>query len=673
MRKSAFLLVVGAAFVLGIVAHWAWAPGEPTASESSPHEQMQSAVWTCSMHPQVRQPKPGLCPICAMELVPVKQFNGHEGGGGPGAFSTSEAAKGLMNVRTSPVERRFVTAEIRMTGKVDFDETRVRTITAWAPGRIERLYADYTGIRVNKGDHLVDLYSPELLTAQDELRRAVRAVEKLSPGTPEVLKDTAQTTLEAVRNRLLRWGLTRQQLARAEREGALADRITIYAPIGGTVTERAGKEGMYVETGTRIYTIADLSVVWVKLDAYESDLLWLHYGQPVEFTAEAYPGEVFAGRIAFIDPVVDARTRTVTIRVNAPNTDGKLKPGMFVRGVVRSKVATGGRVMDPGLAGKWISPMHPEVIKDGPGVCDVCGMPLVRAEDLGYVPAVVTEEDRPLAIPASAPLLTGKRAVVYVEVPGADRPTYEGREVVLGPRAGDDYLVVRGLREGERVVTHGNFKIDSALQILAKPSMMSPATHEDEETPARIVTDVPAAFQEQLDSFLKSYMVVQAALAQDNPDGAVEGVKAARLAFERIDGGLLDGAGAATWEKEYRGVLGQHLESIEKGKAIAEVRTAFQPWSAALINAIRTFGLSSAEPVYVVHCPMAFDFEGADWLQTDTTVRNPYFGSKMFSCGTVQEQIAGPRQDAPNGANEHAGDHAHGAPEGSEMKGAAHE
>jgi Cu(I)/Ag(I) efflux system membrane fusion protein len=230
---------------------------------------------------------------------------------------------------------------------------------------------------------------------------------------------------------------------------------------------------MYVQTGTKIYTIADLSQLWVKLDAYESDMMWVRYGQEVEFFTESYPGEVFKGTISFIDPVLNARTRTVKLRVNVANPDGKLKPEMFVRAVVRAKVAQGGRVMAKAMAGKWICPMHPDVVKDTMGSCDICGMDLVTTESLGYV-KVDAPKVAPLVIPASAPLITGKRAVVYVQLPKTEKPTYEGREVVLGPRAGDYYLVKEGLAEGEIVVTNGNFKIDSALQIQAKPSMMSP-------------------------------------------------------------------------------------------------------------------------------------------------------------------------------------------------------
>jgi Cu(I)/Ag(I) efflux system membrane fusion protein len=267
--------------------------------------------------------------------------------------------------------------------------------------------------------------------------------------------------------------MSQEQIADVERNGNASDDITIFSPISGVVIHKNAVEGMYVETGTRVYTLADLTRLWVKLDAYESDLPWLRYGEQVEFSTQSLPGETFRGRISFIDPVLTADTRTVKVRVNVPNTDGRLKPGMFVRAVARPRVASDGSVVDSSLAGKWISPMHPEIVKDEPGQCDICGMDLVRAEEFG----LLTDEaavEMPLVIPVTAPLLTGKRAVVYVRVPGQDRPTFEGREVVLGPRAGDYYIVREGLREGERVVTNGAFKIDSALQIVAKPSMMSP-------------------------------------------------------------------------------------------------------------------------------------------------------------------------------------------------------
>jgi Cu(I)/Ag(I) efflux system membrane fusion protein len=448
-------------------------------STSTPAKQQW---WTCSMHPQIRQPRPGKCPICFMDLIPVATHN-HDEPTGPRQITFSPEALKLMEIQTNRVERKFVEAQIRIVGKVDYDETRVKHITAWVPGRIDRLYVDFTGTRVLKGDHMVELYSPELISAQAELLQAIEAQQKIKPETSELIRRSTQATLEAAREKLRLLGLTNQQVEQVEKTGQPTDHITINAPMSGIVINKHVSEGMYVETGTKIYTVADLSHLWVQLDAYESDIEWVRYGQKIKFTTEAYPGQTFKGRISFISPTLDPKTRTIKLRVNVDNPDEKLKPGMFVHTVVRSKVAKGGLVMDPDMAGRWICPMHPDIVKQTKGTCDICGMDLVTTESLGYVKAELPEQ-APLVIPASAPLITGQRAVVYVQLPDPNRPVFEGREVVLGPRAGDHYIVQSGLAEGDMVVTKGNFKIDSALQIQAKPSMMNPQGQMSEPMPS---------------------------------------------------------------------------------------------------------------------------------------------------------------------------------------------
>ena len=469
-RKTIIILIV--VFLAGFLLRGLMS-GTKKTEITTPQQSQQSNPewWTCSMHPQIHQPKPGKCPICFMDLIPVSRQNVQAG---ERQISFSNEAIKLMDIQTTPVERKFVETQIRMVGKVDYDESKIKYITAWVPGRIDRLYIDFTGIVVSKGDHMVYLYSPQLISAQAELLQAAEAQKRLKPDSSEIMVRSATETLNATREKLRLLGLTSEQIQEVEKTGRPTDHITITSPIGGIVIEKNANQGMYIDTGTKIYTIADLSEVWVKLDAYESDLVWLRYGQGVEFTTEAYPGEIFKGTISFISPVLDPQTRTVKLRVNVKNPDGKLKPEMFVHAVVRSKVAMSGNIMDPNMAGKWICPMHPSVIKETSGQCDICGMDLVKTETLGYVSANQSDEQIPLVIPATAPLITGKRAIVYVRLPDPNKPSFEGREVVLGPRAGDYYIVKEGLAQGESVVTNGNFKIDADLQIQAKPSMMNP-------------------------------------------------------------------------------------------------------------------------------------------------------------------------------------------------------
>ena len=383
MKATKQVIATGiVAGIVGLVVGWGLSGSDAPSGHAPAAVAKQGETWTCSMHPQIRQPGPGQCPICGMDLIPVAAPAVGDSLG-PRQLRLSPAAQQLASIQTAPVKRRFAPVETRMVGKIAVDETQVRSITAWVAGRIDRLYVDYTGVRVEEGDHIAYLYSPELLTAQEELIQALRAGERLVDSGTSV-GQTAQAMVAAAREKLRLLGLKEEQIARIERERQASDHLTIYAPTGGVVIEKHLSEGAYVQTGTPIYTIADLSRLWLELRVYESDLSWIHFGQAVEFSAEAYPGEVFSGQISFVDPVLDERTRTVRVRVNVANEQGRLKPGMLVWAVAQAEVGANGRVMSPALLGKWISPMHPEIVRDAPGTCDICGMALVRAEELGY-------------------------------------------------------------------------------------------------------------------------------------------------------------------------------------------------------------------------------------------------------------------------------------------------
>ena len=434
------------------------------------------SYYTCSMHPQIRSDdKDGRCPICGMSLVAVYEETSTDTAR---QLTLSESALKLAEIETTRVLRMFPEHQVRLFGQVAFDETRVADISAYFPGRIEKLYVNYEGIPVNEGDHLADIYSPELITAQQELREALMAV-KHTRNASGYARTANEQNLKAVREKLRLWGLSPKQIQDMEKSDGLMERLTIYSPQKGIVIKQNVQEGQYLKTGDRIYRVASMDRLWVELEAYETQLPWLRYGQPVSFRTDARPGETFSGKISFISPTVNPNTRTVPVRVNIDNSNGSLKPGLFVRATVTSKIAGHGDVIDASLRGKWVGPMHPEIIRDHPGTCDICGMDLVPAESLGYFNESGVQA--PLVIPASAPLITGKRAIVFVKVPNQDKPTFESREVILGPRADRVYLVQSGLHEGEEIVTQGAFKIDSAMQISAKPSMMN---SDPGETPA---------------------------------------------------------------------------------------------------------------------------------------------------------------------------------------------
>lgn len=613
MKKSKLILIVPALIVSGFaIGRFTSSSGDRNAGSAARSADSAASEYTCSMHPQIRQPNPGKCPICAMDLIPVGKTDKNDVG--PREVSLSPHARALAQIQTAAVERKWPQVELRLFGKVALDESRMRSITARFPARIERLYVNYTGVGVQAGDHLAKIYSPELLNAQTELLSAMRF------NDPRALR--------AAREKLALWGFSEAAIEAIQKKGESADTMDIDSPLGGVVMKKMVNEGDYVETGTVLFQIADLSTVWVMLDAYEMDKPWLRFGQSATFTVEALPGRTFEGRISFIAPVLDETTRTFKVRVSVPNHDLVLRPGMFVTGTVHARVAGDGMVIDSGLDEKWISPMHPEIVKDGPGQCDVCGMDLVPASELGYTTA--SEMEAPLVIPASAVLRTGKRAVVYVELPSRDRPTYEGREIVLGPRAGNAYILKSGLMEGERVVTNGAFKIDSSLQLLAKPSMMS---GEDADASRRIgaTPEIKAA----VGTVTKAYFPIWRALAADD-------LKAAQAAAAQLESqihqfhGLPGTTEASQFFETTLSELGKSASCLVNANDLAKAREAFERVSTSLIRALRSLGVPDEINVHLAFCPMAFGGRRADWLQDDKELLNPYFGAAMLQCGEFE-------------------------------------
>ncbi|MDQ8209433.1 efflux RND transporter periplasmic adaptor subunit [Coraliomargarita sp. SDUM461003] len=636
MNKQLIFTITGtavAALIIGIgvgrltqSSHESHQHAAGGAASAQTAEAAEPTIWTCSMHPQIQQAEPGDCPICGMDLIPLENDSGADDG--PRTMSMSESSRALAEIQTSAVVQDYPEAEIRLVGKLDYDETLEKSLTARFPARIDELFVNYTGIPVAKGDHLAKVYSPDLLSAQRELLTSYRA-------------DPNSSITRAAREKLRLWDLVPEQIDAILESGEAKDHFILKAPIGGVVVAKHVKEGDYVKTGESLFKIVDLSRLWAYLDAYESDLPWLRYGQDVSFSVEAIPGEIFHGQVAFIEPEVNRKTRTVPIRVNVPNPDSKLKPGMFVRAIVASRLAEGGKVYAPDMAGKWISPMHPEIVKDGPGQCDVCGMDLVRAEELGYVDNAA--ENAPIIVPSSAVLRTGKRAVVYVEKPNAERPTYEGREVVLGPRAGDYFLVAAGLDAGERVVTNGAFKIDSALQIQAKPSMMNPQgggptaghNHGGEAAVA-----APAAAGGQTDHSQHGGMAMLE-IAGDLVPQLVEPYLAMQSALAGDDLALAKAQAKAMMEVTgHSGDLAALLHDMLAAETLDAFRIPyFDTLSNALIAAAKADPASFDRDFYIMNCSMAKDNQGADWLQASKSLQNPYFGAMMLQCGEVKETI----------------------------------
>jgi membrane fusion protein, copper/silver efflux system len=561
------------------------AQGDPDSGEG--------IEWTCSMHPQVRLPGPGKCPICGMDLIPVA--TGDEDGehGELPRLTVSDRAAALMGVQVWPAQRRDMAGEVRLSGVIDYDETQVHEVVLRTEGQVERLHVNYERAPVRRGQALAEIYSPAVHTASQELLQARRSAA--AGGMADLV--------EAAAAQLMSLGVSRAQIDRILATGQPARTFTLYSPGEGVVSELVARQGEWLMGGGRLMRVAGLGRVWAQFDAYERDLAQLRVGQALQFTVESFPGEIFGGTVSFIDPVVDSDRRTARIRVQVDNPGGRLKPGMLVRGQATS-TGSGGA----------------------------------------------------LVVPATAPLFTGQRALVYVQLPGYDRPTFEPREVVMGARTGAYREITSGLAEGELVVVNGAFRIDSELQIRGRPSMMagpaplpaaghdhdrgtSPpaATGERRPDTGRLPVDLSAADGRQLETVVSAYLKVAHALSRDDPGSARS---AATVLTSALDSAALDGLdrdAGREWNRLRTGMRRSAAAMAGAGDLVT-LRRELLPLSDLIESAVRSFRSDEVGPLFRAMCPMVAGGEGT-WLTRVERVENPYHGEDMFGCGEVQGRV----------------------------------
>ncbi|PHS14854.1 MAG: hypothetical protein COA78_05500 [Blastopirellula sp.] len=427
--------------------------------------------YICPMMCTKPQSVPGRCPVCAMELVPATS-----GGGNSDSRSVQidPASRRVANIHTVAVKLMPMTRTIRAIGELNYDEGRLKTLSAYVDGRIDHLYADYTGVVVKKDDQLALVYSPKLYSSQVEMLLAKKSSEQSRSSTLLRVTESNRELYKSSRQRLIELGMTDAQIKQIEQAGEANSRIHLYAPISGTVIEKLVIEGQYVKEGQAIYKMADLSTLWLMLELFPEDAATIRYGQKVEAEVQSLPGRKFTGRVAFIDPHVDPRTRTVGVRVVIPNQAGELRVGDYAKATIAVPVSNSSdqqqSVYDPDLANKWISPRHPHVIEASAGHCRECGVNLVPAVELGFT-SDPNASNESMVVPRDAVLRAGTNSVLYVETePGR----FEIRRVVLGPVCGDVIVVLKGVMPGEQVATRGNFLIDSQMQLSGNPSLIDP-------------------------------------------------------------------------------------------------------------------------------------------------------------------------------------------------------
>jgi membrane fusion protein, copper/silver efflux system len=572
----------------GLFVGWLFfhSPHKTEEKQSGMDQISNATIWTCAMHPQIRMEQPGKCPICGMDLIPLAETS--TSSIDPGAIHLTKEAAQLANVLTSIVTKQKPIKEVRLYGKVKADERLLQSQVAHVPGRIERLYINFTGESVKKGQILAQIYSPELITAQQELLETVKT-KQLQPELYEASKE-----------KLRQWKLTDNQIITIEESGSVQNTVEVVSNTNGIVTAKRVNTGDYVSQGTVLFEIADLSQVWVLFDAYESDLQFLSKGEKISFTLQALPGNKYSGNIVFIDPVIDPVTRVAKVRIEISNQSGKLKPEMSAIGIVSS---------------------------------------------------TLIEYSDNLVIPKSAVLWTGKRSIVYVKQPGTIEPVFKMREIGLGPMLGESYVVTDGLSEGEEIVTSGTFSVDAAAQLEGKLSMMNPQGGKTSSMPGMIMpgdnkTDNAALTTSSVadaknavsvKNIVTTYLQIKNALTDDNTIDAATAGNALEAAFKNFDKTTLTEVQKKTFE-DVENDAREHAEHIGKsGGNIAHQREHFEILSNDIYDLIKTFG--GGQVLYKDFDSMYNNGKGAFWISETKEIKNPYMGKAMLTSGSIKEEI----------------------------------
>ncbi len=579
---------------IGLALGWMlFGKSNDKVKEEHKHETSDAAsVWTCSMHPQIRQNEPGDCPICGMDLIPLASEQGEEQG--PMAISMSQTAMQLAQVQSMVVGKNDALKSIRLNGKVETDERLLFTQASHIPGRIEKLEVNFTGELISEGQVIAYVYSPELVTAQEELFEA----RKMKENQPSLY----QGAIEKLKN----WKLSEQQIEHIISSEEVVEQFPILANVSGHVTKKLVNLGDYIKQGQSIYEIADLSKVWVLFDVYESDINWIKGGESVEFTVQSVPGKTFNGVISYLDPVIDPKTRVAKARLEYNNSNLLLKPEMFASGTIKAKVAS---------------------------------------------------KDKYLTVPKTAVMWTGKRSVVYIMSNNSKGASFMMREVNLGPQLGESYIIESGLEAGEEIATNGTFSIDAAAQLAGKPSMMNPeggvamtghnhggsndskaSTPTQTKTKTKIkVIKTNAETKKALEPIFDNYFAMKNALTEDDFEAAQKASIAMKTVLGKVNMNLFRGDAHKSW-MEHSSSLINHLKHVEHISDIIALRKSFILISNSMLAISKTFN-PLTDTIYIQHCPMADKGRGASWLSLSEKILNPYFGSEMLECGEVKQKI----------------------------------
>jgi Cu(I)/Ag(I) efflux system membrane fusion protein len=569
--KTKKIIIISSIFLIGIlIGKFSFSN---TAEVKDKHTQETvEAHWTCSMHPEIDLPESGACPKCGMALIPKKM---DDAGLAKNAFKMSKNAMALANIETLIIGKNTTSTTgngLKLSGKITANDKESAVQTAHFGGRIEHLYIKSVGEKVSRGALVGKFYSPELVTAQNELIEAI------------AIKDAQPELYKAVRNKLKYWKVSEKQIQQIERDKKVIQNFNMYADVSGFVSEIITQEGSHVKEGAPLFKVSNLNSVWASFDVYEQDINQLKKGQDITIKLHAYPNELIHSKINYIDPVLNSKTRTITVRTTLKNKNNHYKPGMLLTATVSE--------------------------------------------------AETTISQTVVSIPKTAVMWTGKRALVYIKT-SKNEPIFEMREVQLGKDLGTDYEIIEGLKDGDEVVVNGTFTVDATAQLQGKKSMMN-------QTGAKIVKseqlkNVNPLFKEQFNTIFSNYIALKDAFVQTDATLATTKAKTLTTSINKVNMNVFNQVKAHEIWMSSAKKLKTSLANLQKETAIEKQREIFITISNEMIVLASSFG--SKQTIYIQHCPMADGNKGADWLSTIEDIKNPYFGDKMLQCGSVIEII----------------------------------
>src|SRR5580700_4414127 len=571
--------------------------------------------YTCTMHPSVHSKDPGKCPICSMDLVPVmkKVSNETKGKRNPGGMTDNgSSSMGSMTMPspnqesgkstefTVPVERqqqigvtyaavikRPIQLSIRSVGMLEPDTSKMFDYVARSSDLVQELKVNSPGQQVSQGQPLITIYSPDLRSTEQELVNLLNDRDRGGTGRASV-----DQLIDASKMRLKLWNVSDQEIAELERNRRPSDQLMLRSPFDGVVNEVMGRPGMNVKTGDKLVSVLDLSSLWIWAEFYENEVGLLRPGQQIDVSLPAFPNEAFRGQIAVINPVIDPVKRTARVRIDIPNPKAQLRPGMYANVEVR--------------------------IDDGEG----------------------------LTIPVQAALPTGERMLVFLDRgQGKLLPRYVkvGRSFTTfdGQEQGSYYQVMSGLQEGDRIVSSANFLIDAESQV--QGALKDWAGEEPASTPAMTDKSPKQSSNSDFDSVVKpvleSYERLHELLAENKFSGVSAEVETLRKRVRQ----LLD-IDPPSKPERYKDLVGNLHSSADQFTPgdIDQARIEFGQFSAALIAFLKDFMPQLDDPLYTMKCPM-WTKSPAMWVQDSTQVKNPFWGSDMPTCGTIEETLQAAR------------------------------